>query len=95
MVKSMIVCFNTMLFMCKFTVYGEFTCFYTKIMDLIEIGKHIRERRKELGLDQATLATLAGIGINALVRLERGSGNPRFDVLFNVLKTLGLSIHIQ
>ena len=61
-------------------------------MDLIEIGKHIRERRKELGLDQSTLATLAGIGIN---RLERGSGNPRFDVLFNVLKTLGLSIHIQ
>ena len=48
-------------------------------MDLIEIGKHIRERRKELGLDQATLATLAGIGINALVRLERGSGNPRFE----------------
>ena len=43
-------------------------------MDLIEIGKHIRERRKELGLDQSTLATLAGIGINALVRLERGSG---------------------
>ena len=33
-------------------------------MDLIEIGKHIRERRKELGLDQSTLATLAGIGIN-------------------------------
>ena len=56
--------------MCKFTVYGEFTCFYTKKI-------------------------LAGIGINALVRLERGSGNPRFDVLFNVLKTLGLSIHIQ
>ncbi|MCS2681309.1 hypothetical protein NXV81_16245 [Bacteroides ovatus] len=27
--------------------------------------------------------------------MERGSGNPRFDVLFNVLKTLGLSIHIQ
>ena len=23
MVKSMIVCFNTVLFMCKFTVYGE------------------------------------------------------------------------
>ena len=54
-------------------------------MDLIEIGKHIRERRKELGLDQSTLATLAGIGINALVRLERGSGNPRFDVLFVIL----------
>ena len=30
MVKSMIVCFNTMLFMCKFTVYGELACFSTK-----------------------------------------------------------------
>lgn len=64
-------------------------------MDLAEIGKLIRDRRKELRLDQATLATLAGVGINALVRLERGSGNPRFDVLINILKTLGLTIHIQ
>lgn len=64
-------------------------------MDLTEIGKFIRDRRKELRLDQATLATLAGVGINALVRLERGSGNPRFDVLINILKTLGLTIHIQ
>ena len=64
-------------------------------MDLIEIGEHIRERRKELGLDQATLAALAGIGINALVRLGSGSGNRRFDVLFNALKTLGLTIYIQ
>ena len=64
-------------------------------MDLKDIGKRVRERRKELGLDQATLATLAGIGINALSCLEQGSGNPRFDVLFSVLKTLGLNIHIQ
>ena len=54
-----------------------------------------RKTYSRKALDQSTLATLAGIGINALVRLERGSGNPRFDVLFNVLKTLGLSIHIQ
>ena len=64
-------------------------------MDIVEVGKCIRERRKELGLDQATFATLAGVGINALIRLERGSGNPRFDVLFKVLKTLGLNIYIQ
>ena len=65
-------------------------------MDLIEIGKDVTiSFGVKILLDQSTLATLAGIGINALVRLERGSGNPRFDVLFNVLKTLGLSIHIQ
>lgn len=64
-------------------------------MDLKDIGRRVRERRKELGLDQATLAILAGIGVNALSRLEQGTGNPRFDVLNSVLKTLGLSIQIQ
>lgn len=64
-------------------------------MDLTEIGKLIRERRKELNLDQSTLAALAEIGINALVRLERGTGNPRFNVLYSVIKTLGLDIIIK
>ena len=64
-------------------------------MDLIEIGKQIRKRRKELGLDQATMAALANVGINALIRIERGTGNPRFDVLYNILKTLGLKIKIH
>ncbi|MDF9829168.1 helix-turn-helix domain-containing protein [Parabacteroides sp. PF5-6] len=49
-------------------------------MNLEEIGKQIRERRKELKIDQMTLAALAGIGINALGRLERGTGNPRFEM---------------
>ncbi|MDD4515231.1 helix-turn-helix transcriptional regulator [Massilibacteroides sp.] len=64
-------------------------------MDLAEIGKLIRERRKDLKIDQTTLAALANIGINALVRLERGTGNPRFSVLYSVLKTLGLDITIK
>ncbi len=33
-------------------------------MDLTEIGKLIRERRKEFQIDQATLASLANVGIN-------------------------------
>jgi Helix-turn-helix. len=64
-------------------------------MDLKEIGKRIRERRKELGVDQSTLAALADVGINALGRLERGTGNPRFDVLYSVLKTVGLDIVVE
>ena len=64
-------------------------------MDLEEIGKQVREKRKELNIDQTTLAALANVGINALGRLERGTGNPRFDVLYNVLKTLGLDIVIK
>lgn len=80
----------------QFTVYGELVAdLYALIMNLTEIGKQIRERRKELGVDQSTLAALAGVGINALGRLERGTGNPRFDVLYNVIKTLGLDIVVR
>lgn len=64
-------------------------------MNLKEIGSQIRERRKELGLDQSTLAALAGVGINALGRLERGTGNPRFEVLYNVVSTLGLDVVVR
>ncbi|WP_352423716.1 helix-turn-helix domain-containing protein [Proteiniphilum sp.] len=64
-------------------------------MNLTEIGQLVRGRRKELGIDQSTLAALAGVGINALGRLERGTGNPRFDVLYNVVKTLGLDIVVR
>ena len=64
-------------------------------MDLIEIGKLIRDRRKDLKIDQTTLAALANVGINALVRLERGTGNPQFNVLHSVTKTLGLDIIVK
>ncbi|MEA4915917.1 helix-turn-helix domain-containing protein [Proteiniphilum sp.] len=64
-------------------------------MNLTEIGKQIRDRRKELGIDQSTLSALAGVGINSLVRLERGTGNPRFDVLHNIVSTLGLDIIVR
>ena len=80
----------------EFTVYGELRSDqHGSIMNLTEIGKQIRETRKDLGIDQSTLATLAGVGINALGRLERGTGNPRFDVLYNVVKTLGLDIIVR
>jgi|L827metagenome_2_1110789.scaffolds.fasta_scaffold04354_9 y4mF family transcriptional regulator len=64
-------------------------------MNLKEIGKLIREKRKESLLDQATVATLAGVGINTLMRIERGEGNPRFDVLHRVLAVLGLEMIVQ
>lgn len=63
-------------------------------MDKQQIGKIIKTRRKELSIDQLTLAELAGVGINTLVAIERGSGNPKTDTLLSVLDTLGLQIKI-
>jgi y4mF family transcriptional regulator len=64
-------------------------------MDQKELGTIIKERRKHLGINQQTLADLAGVGINTLVAIERGDGNPKLTTLFSVLDTLGLQISIH
>lgn len=61
-------------------------------MDFNEIGHIIKERRKYLQVDQSTLADLAGISINTLVSLERGTGNPRLDTILKIADTLGLQL---
>ncbi len=45
---------------------------YIGIMKQQEIGKAIKERRKELGINQQTLADLASIAVNTVVAIERG-----------------------
>lgn len=60
-----------------------------------DIGKWIRERRKELGVTQQTLADLAGVGINTLVAIERGEGNPRLFTLMTILDALGLQLDVK
>lgn len=60
-----------------------------------EIGQLIKERRKSLKVNQLELSELAGVGINTLVAIERGEGNPKLETLLAILDTLGLQINIQ
>ena len=64
-------------------------------MDTKEIGIIIKERRKHLGVNQQTLADLAGVGLNTLVAIERGKGNPQLSTLLTILDTLGLQMNIN
>lgn len=64
-------------------------------MDTKEIGNIIKERRKRLGVNQQTLADLAGVGLNTLVAIERGEGNPQLNTLMTILDTLGLQMDIK
>ena len=64
-------------------------------MDSKEIGMIIRERRKHLGVNQQTLSELAGVGLNTLVAIERGEGNPQLSTLLTILDTLGLQMNIN
>ena len=63
-------------------------------MSLRNIGKSIRERRKDLNVNQRTVADLSGVAVNTLLAVERGEGNPQLSSLIAILDTLGLQIDI-
>lgn len=64
-------------------------------MNAREIGEAIKSRRQFLGINQFELSELAGIGINTLVAIERGQGNPKIETLLAVIDTLGLQLEIR
>lgn len=59
-----------------------------------EIGEIIKQRRVKLGITQLILAQLAGIGINTVVAIERGEGNPRLKTLEAIADTLGMKLDL-
>lgn len=63
-------------------------------MNLLDIGNRVRARRKELKVNQRTVADLSGVAVNTLVAVERGEGNPQLSSLLSILDTLGLQIDI-
>lgn len=65
------------------------------IVNTKEIGIIIKERRQSLKVKQLELSELAGVGINTLVAIERGQGNPKLETLLSILNTLGLQVEIK
>lgn len=63
-------------------------------MDYQKISEIIKDRRKSLNITQSTLAALAGVGLNTLVAIERGNGNPKLQTILTILDTLGLKIDV-
>ena len=59
------------------------------------VGQTIKERRKELGLTQNTLALLSQVGINTIVSIERGSKSPSLDTLTKVADALGMDVTLE
>lgn len=59
---------------------------------MANIGENIRTRRKFLKITQEELADIAGVGVNTLIKLERGEGNATLSVIVRVLDVLGLEL---
>jgi len=59
-----------------------------------QLGKIIRDARKDEQLTQAELAGLAGIGIRFISELERGKETCELGKALTILNMLGLSLSI-
>jgi transcriptional regulator with XRE-family HTH domain len=60
-----------------------------------DLGKIIKNRRKELHITQPHLAELAKVSVNTLYKLERGESNPSMEVLNKLTEVLGLELSLQ
>lgn len=67
----------------------------TKITTTQELGKLIRERRKQAGLTLKDAAGMAGVGIRFLSELERGKPTLQFGLAIQVLQLFGLELHVR
>ena len=63
-----------------------------RITDASAFGPTIRARRREQSLRIDDAASLSGVSVDLLSRLENGKGSVRLDKLLLVLDSLGLAL---
>ncbi|NWH06779.1 helix-turn-helix domain-containing protein [Desulfobacter latus] len=59
-----------------------------------KLGQVIRRTRKNQHLTMQELSDLSGISYATLSKIETGSVSVRFDLVINILQTLGLNLWI-
>lgn len=64
-------------------------------MNLEDVGKVIRSRRQILRITQQELADLAGVNINTIVAIERGTGNPKIETMLAIYDVLGMQMNVK
>jgi len=60
-----------------------------------EVGRTIRDRRRALGLDQASLAKRVGVSRQWIVEVERGKERAEIGLVLRTLAALGLEVTIS
>ncbi|HEY7372231.1 MAG TPA: helix-turn-helix transcriptional regulator [Polyangia bacterium] len=68
---------------------------YGKIGNVGQIGAAIRDKRRALGMRQAELAALSGVGVRFLSELENGKPSAEIGRALTVLHRLGLDLLIK
>ena len=65
------------------------------VYDMKELGRAVRERRRELGYTQAFLADYAGISASFLSELENGKATIQAGKMMEVIGLLGMDICVR
>jgi len=60
-------------------------------LEIKEIGKRIRERRKELGLKIQDLAIKCNSSCDHIKKIDSGRANPSLDLFIRLCRALGVS----
>jgi len=60
-----------------------------------DVGKFVRETRREAGLTQEQLAGAAGVGVRFLIELEAGKPTAQLGKTLAVLQVLGCTVRID
>lgn len=61
-----------------------------EIQTVEDLGKVVRQARKEAGINQDQLAAVAGVGVRFLGELEKGKETIQLGLVLKVLDVLGL-----
>ena len=59
------------------------------------IGEIIRDRRKEMHINQRTLAMLAQMSVNTVVAIERNATDPSLSTIYKLCDVLGLEMNLS
>jgi HTH-type transcriptional regulator/antitoxin HipB len=66
-----------------------------RIQSAADLGKAVRDRRKQDGLTLVEMAGLTNVGVRFLSELENGKPTIRLDKLLRVLSALGLQLYLS
>lgn len=83
---------NTLKNACYIIKKALYCTFKSNLMNLVQLGGTIRQRRQRLNIRQNDLADLAEVGLRTLIAIENGKGNPSFETLIKIVDVLGLEL---
>lgn len=65
-------------------------------MNIEEVGKLLRKKRRESELSIKTLSEISGVGVSSICRLEKGTGKSyKLGTIEKAFEALGINLNIK